>query len=108
MKKMFLIITCLLFCANLSYSACAIENTNTVCTATDAARIREPYKQIYRDYSGNADFNGEPFIRISPADRSSVERTFKDHNELQNQSQYDSNCQFGVCLPSDMTNNSMQ
>ncbi len=106
MKKVFIIMAVSAVCANLSFAACSIDGR--VCTANDAALIREPYKPIYKDYGNAADFGGEPFVRIAPADRSSVDRTFKDHNQLQNQNQYKANCQFGVCLPSDMSNNSMQ
>ncbi len=105
MKKM-IIAAILLVNAGIGFAACSIDGL--VCSATDAARIREPYKPMYQNYDKAADFNGEPFIRLAPADRSSVDRTFKDHNQLQNQNQYNSNCQFGVCLPSDMQNNSLQ
>lgn len=105
MKKIY-IIAILITGAGAAYASCSVDGL--VCTASDAALIREPYKPIYQNYDKAADFAGQPFIRLAPADRSNVDRTFKDHNQLQNQKQYNSNCQFGVCLPSDMQNNSMQ
>ena len=106
MNKIFIITALFILSAGISCASCPIDGL--VCSASDAARIREPYKPIYNDYGRSADFGGEPFVRIAPADRSNVERSFKDHNQLQNQNQYKANCQFGVCLPSDMSNNSMQ
>ena len=82
-------------------ASCSLEGD--FCTATtDIDVIRQPFKPIYNEYGGNADFGDDPVVRISPADRSHIHQTFRTQNEMQNRNNYDSNCQFGVCLPSDM------
>ena len=84
----------------MSFASCPI-NGDGVCTATnDLNTIRQPYQPIYQEYGDNANFSN-PFIRLSPADNSQIERTFRTQNEMQNTRNYDSNCQFGVCLPKD-------
>lgn len=103
MKKMFMILVMIFSTVSVVNAVCSIDDPNMVCSTSDSSLLREPYKPIYHDYSDTADLGGAPFIRLAPVDRSDVERTFKDHNDLQNIPEYSSNCQFGVCLP---TNNS--
>ena len=99
MKKFYFLCTSLLL-GLVANATCPI--TEGVCTAsTDIETIRQPFTPIYNEYS-DADFGDNPFVRISPADRSQVNQTFRTQNEMQNRNNYDSNCQFGVCLPSDM------
>lgn len=100
MKKILFLCSLLLFSSSIVKASCSIEQLG-VCTATnDISTIRRAYQPIYQDKSGNANFDN-PFIRLTPADNSQVERTFRTQNEMQNTTNYDSNCQFGVCLPSD-------
>ncbi len=103
MKKIFLLVAIIFITVSGTGAVCSIDDSDMVCSTSDSALLREPYKPIYNDYSDSADLGGSPFVRLAPVDRSSVDRTFKDHNSLQNIPDYTSNCQFGVCLP---TNNS--
>ncbi len=101
MKKISLMSICMLV-GLIANASCPIDGNGGVCTAvTDIDIIRQPFTPIYNEYS-DADFGDNPFVRISPADRSQVHQTFRTQNEMQNRNNYDSNCQFGVCLPSDM------
>lgn len=100
MKKIKFVGIAFLFPVLCAFAACSLEEN--VCTATtDIDVIRQPFTPIYNEY-GDADFGDDPFVRISPADRSQVNQTFRTQNEMQNRNSYDSNCQFGVCLPSEM------
>ena len=101
MKKDLFVILCVIVFAGVANASCPVDG---VCTATnDLNMIRKSYQPIYQDVSGNVNFD-DPLIRLSPADNSQVERTFRTQNEMQNTTNYDSNCQFGVCLPSDNNN----
>ncbi len=105
MKKIFMILLIIFSIVSAVNAVCSIDDPDMVCSTSDSALLREPYKPIYKDYSGTADLGGSPFIRLAPVDRSDVERTFKDHNDLQNIPDYTSNCQFGVCLPTNESSN---
>lgn len=108
MKKIFILTVVIAAITGISNATCSINDINTVCTANDTARIREPYKPIYNDYGRSADFGGDPFVRLSPANRNNVDRNFKNQNPQQEQKQYNANCQFGVCLPSNMSSTGTQ
>lgn len=100
MKKIITTLFAICFTTVIANATCPIE-ADGICTASnDINIIRQPYQPIYQEKSGNANFDN-PFIRLNPADNSQVERTFRTQNEMQNTTNYDSNCQFGVCLPSD-------
>ena len=100
MKNLCIAILCAYMGLGVS-AMCSIDG-NTCTAATDLEIIRYPFTPIYNEYGSEADFGGDPFVRISPADRSHIHQSFRTQNEMQNRNNYDSNCQFGVCLPSDM------
>ena len=99
MKKIF-ITGLLLSFSTIAYATCPLEG-GSCAIATDIPIIRERFKPIYSEYDSAADFGGNPFIRLTPTERPELERDFRTKNEMNNETNYDSGCQFGVCLPND-------
>ena len=100
MKKILLISVGFLFSALSVIATCPLEGGTCSVAAFDQSIIRAPFNPIYGEYGGNADFGEDPLIRLNPAQRPELGRNFQMKNELEmNTDSYNSDCQFGVCLP---------
>lgn len=100
MKKILFIIGVLLLFDTTVFATCPLDSKACSITAFDESLIRAPFKPIYNEYDGNADFGSDPFVRLSPAQRQELDRNFQLKNGAEVQSNpYNSDCQFGVCLP---------
>lgn len=82
------------------FAVCPLDATTCSVAAYDQSVIRAPFKPIYKEIGGAVEFGDNPFIRLSPAERPELNRNFHMKNELEmNTDGYNSDCQFGVCLP---------
>ena len=93
MKK-FLILSALLF-ALPSYSMCAVDGGDTVCSLPN---FREQVSPIYKPQSGISEFSGTPEARLRPLDRKDIMQEVKGNSPAGSDLNYNSSCQFGVCL----------
>lgn len=82
------------------FATCPLDGGSCSVAAYDQSVVRAPFKPIYGEYGGNADFGDNPFIRLNPLERPELGRNFHMKNEMEMDTNgYNSGCQFGVCLP---------
>lgn len=93
MKK-FLIISAILF-ALPSYAMCPVDGGDTVCSLPN---FREQVSPIYNPSSGISEFSGSPEARLKPLDRSNIIPQVKGITPAGSDLNYNSSCQFGVCM----------
>ena len=82
------------------FATCPLDSVECSVAAFDQSVIRAPFKPIYSEYGSGVDFGEDPVIRLNPVERVELDRNFHMKNEMKmNQDSYNSDCQFGVCLP---------
>lgn len=92
MKKLLLIILCLT--AGIpSFALCPIDENNTVCTLP---MYREQVLPIYQEKGGIYNYGNNPNVHLQPIKREDPITNMRNPN---NELNYNSSCQFGVCLP---------
>lgn len=99
MKK-FLIISVILLSTpfiypNLSFAACPVDGGETVCSLSG---FRERVSPIYSPSSNISEFSDSPEARLKPIDRSDIREQAQSFAPTQYDYNYNSSCQFGVCL----------
>ena len=94
MKKFLLIIT-LLFISPMVFATCPIDMQNTVCTVPD---FRENLSPIYNPKANINEFSNTPEARLNPANRDDIQRSYREFAPIKNELNYNTDCQFGVCL----------
>ena len=88
MKNFFIIISALVLSLP-SFALCPIEGGESVCSLPE---FREQVSPIYNDNSGGI----TPNVQLQPLKREDPMKSMRDPN---NELNYNSGCQFGVCLP---------
>lgn len=96
MKKLFIITSILIVSLCLpSFATCSIEENETVCSLPD---FREKVSPIYNPNSNITEFSGSPEARLAPLDRSDIRNESGSFAPTESNFNYNSSCQFGVCL----------
>ena len=96
MKKLFIITSILIVSLCLpSFATCSIEENETVCSLPD---FREKVSPIYNPNSNIKEFSGSPEARLAPLDRSDIRNESGSFAPTEGNFNYNSSCQFGVCL----------
>ena len=96
MKKIFILSSILIVSMLLpSFATCPIEEGATVCSVPG---FREKVSPIYNPNSHIKEFSGSPEARLNPLDRSDIRKEADSFAPTENNFNYNSSCQFGVCL----------
>ena len=93
MKKIIIIAIYLLSLP--AFSMCSVDSDNTVCALPD---FREEVEPIYNPGYGISEFSNTPEARLKPLDRKDIIRQSKEFSPSGSEFNYNSSCQFGVCL----------
>lgn len=93
MKK-FIIFTAMLV-ALPSYALCSIEEGAEVCSVPG---FREKFQPIYNPQSNINEFSGSPEARLNPAKRTDFSDESRNFTNNNNNFNYNTSCQFGVCM----------
>lgn len=93
MKK-FIIFSAILI-ALPSYAVCPIEGGETVCSLPG---FREQVSPTYAPGSGISEFSGSPEARLKPLNRNDIKPQINNDTPSGSNLNYNSSCQFGVCL----------
>ena len=96
MKKIF-ILSSILIVSALSpvFAMCSIDESATVCSVPG---FREKVSPIYNPNSQINEFSGSPEARLTPLNRSDIRNEANSFAPSENNFNYNSSCQFGVCL----------
>ena len=96
MKKIF-ILSSILIVSALSpvFAMCSIDESATVCSVPG---FREKVSPIYNPNSQIKEFSGSPEARLTPLNRSDIRNEANGFAPSENNFNYNSSCQFGVCL----------
>lgn len=96
MKKIF-ILSSILIVSALSpvFAMCSIDESATVCSVPG---FREKVLPIYNPNSQIKEFSGSPEARLTPLNRSDIRNEANSFAPSENNFNYNSSCQFGVCL----------
>ena len=96
MKKIF-ILSSILIVSALSpvFAMCSIDENATVCSVPG---FREKVSPIYNPNSQIKEFSGSPEARLTPLNRSDIRNEANSFAPSENNFNYNSSCQFGVCL----------
>ena len=77
-------------------AACPIEGGETVCSLPG---FRERVSPVYNPSGDNiSEFSDSPEARLKPVDRSDIREQAQSFAPTENDFNYNSSCQFGVCL----------
>ncbi len=96
MKKIFILSSFLIVSSFLAVSAtCPIEDGATVCSVPG---FREKVPPIYNPNSNIKEFSGTPEARLTPLNRSDIRKEADSFAPTEKNFNYNSSCQFGVCL----------
>ena len=77
-------------------AACPIEGGETVCSLPG---FRERVTPVYNPTGANiSEFGESPEARLNPVDRSDIREQAQSFVPTENDYNYNSSCQFGVCL----------
>lgn len=93
MKKIFLSLAFII--ALPSLGMCSIDSNNTVCSLPN---LREQTEPIYNPGYGISEFSNSPEARLQPLDRKDIIQPSNDKSPSGSNFNYNSSCQFGVCL----------
>ena len=96
MKKIF-ILSSILIVSALSpvFAMCSLDESATVCSVPG---FREKVSPIYNPNSQIKEFSGSPEARLTPLNRSDIRNEANSFAPSENNFNYNSSCQFGVCL----------
>ncbi len=94
MKIINLIIFTLLI-VNPIYATCPINSENTVCSLPS---FREQVDPIYSPRAGISEFSSSPEARLKPLNRGDIAEQMKGFTPSDTYFNYNSSCQFGVCM----------
>lgn len=96
MKKIFILSSILIVSAFLpSFAMCSVDEGTTVCSVPG---FREKVSPIYNPNSQIKEFSGSPEARLTPLNRSEIRKEANSFAPSENNFNYNSSCQFGVCL----------
>ena len=95
MKKIF-IFFCLLLTVP-TFAMCSVEEGATLCSSS-VAGIREEFSPTYNPQSGISEFSNTPEARLKPIKRNDIEYQMRKFAPSESNFNYNSSCQFGVCL----------
>ena len=93
MKKIFILWTFLF--ALPSFGMCAVDSGETVCSLPE---LRQQIEPIYNPGYGISEFSNSPEARLKPLDRKDIIQPSNDKAPFGSSFNYNSSCQFGVCL----------
>lgn len=94
MKKYFILAAMLI--SMPVFALCSIEEGADVCSAS--AGFREKFSSIYSPQSGIKEFSATPEARLNPVKRTDFSNEARNFSNTESNFNYNSNCQFGVCL----------
>lgn len=96
MKKIFILSSILIVSALPPvFAMCSIDESATVCSVPG---FREKVSPIYNPNSQIKEFSGSPEARLTPLNRSDIRNEANSFAPSENNFNYNSSCQFGVCL----------
>ena len=96
MKKIFILSSILIVSAFLpSFAMCSVDEGTTVCSVPG---FREKVSPVYNPNSQIKEFSGSPEARLTPLNRSDIRKEANSFAPSENNFNYNSSCQFGVCL----------
>lgn len=96
MKKILILSTILIVSMFLPcFATCPIDEGATVCSVPG---FREKVSPIYNPNSYIKEFSGSPEARLTPLNRSDIRTEADSFAPSENNFNYNSSCQFGVCL----------
>lgn len=80
-----------------AFAVCSIDSLdeNAVCAVPG---FREKFSPTYGPQSGIKEYSGTPEARLNPIKRSDFSKEARDFSYTESNFNYNSNCQFGVCL----------
>lgn len=93
MKKI-IMLSAILF-ALPSYATCPIESGETVCSLPG---FREQISPTYQPIPLMGDETSQPNVELIPQQRNEIENQFREFAPSGSDLNYNSSCQFGVCL----------
>ncbi|MBD9222321.1 hypothetical protein EGQ24_00200, partial [bacterium] len=70
----------------------------TLCNDSNNERFREKVSPVYNPNSQIKEFSGSPEARLTPLNRSEIRKEANSFAPSENNFNYNSSCQFGVCL----------
>lgn len=92
MKKFLLLI----LLVNLpTFGMCSIDNLDEVCSLPG---FREQVSPTYNPRNNIREFSSSPEARLKSIDRSDISKQVRDFAPVESDFNYNSSCQFGVCL----------
>ena len=94
MKKIFLFLSFVI--AMPAFGLCSIDEA-TVCSSS-VPGMREEFTPTYNPKSGISEFSGTPEARLNPIKRDNIEYQMREFAPTESNFNYNSSCQFGVCL----------
>ena len=96
MKKIFILSSILIVSVFLpSFALCPVHEGATACSVP---AVREKVSPIYNPNSQIKEFSGSPEARLTPLNRSDIRNEANSFAPSENNFNYNSSCQFGVCL----------
>ena len=78
------------------FALCPIDAEEGVCSAS--AGFREKFSSTYSPQSAIKEFSGTPEARLNPVKRTDFSNEARNFSNTESNFNYNSNCQFGVCL----------
>ena len=94
MKKIFILLG--LITSIPVFAMCSIDDAN-VCSSS-LPGMREEFSSRYNPKSNINEFSNTPEARLNPIKRDNIEYQMRQFAPTENNFNYNSSCQFGVCL----------
>lgn len=93
MKKYFILAA--IFATMPVFALCSIEEGAEVCAVPG---FREKFQPTYNPQSNLKEFSDTPEARLNPVKRTDFSEEARNFSNPNSNNNYNSNCQFGVCL----------
>ena len=93
MKKILIILSMLL--AYPSFASCPVDDSATVCSLPG---FREQVSPVYQQETSIREFADTPEVRLKPLERDDISPSLKTVAPAGSNFNYNSSCQFGICL----------
>lgn len=77
------------------FALCSIEEGAEVCSVPG---FREKFQPTYNPQSNVKEFSGTPEARLNPVKRSDLSEESRNFTNNDNNFNYNTSCQFGVCM----------
>ena len=80
-----------------AFAMCPIDDNEAVCSSS-VPGMRAQFTPTYNPQSAISEFSDTPEARLNPIKRDNIEYQMRQFAPTENNFNYNSSCQFGVCL----------